>query len=479
MAGSVKEHQGKLPRFQGAAYLISATQESEKEKKAQIKALVRAGPHFIGELKYSEIPHPREEGRLRDVCLLQVPSDAGGKISSEELANLEYRAEPGRKSVLERLGTEWRAAQAHQDAQKESDIFNQVSQFLLKRDGIPLESQTEISEFPDSFPEKTVKIDNIFEEEEDRWFPDETSVNFALLKENYAYAWAQGNRKEMEDTHCAKLFEIVCGEKHLKVGLTAVYDGHSKKFRCPTGDLCAQLLADHFDLYLKERLERHNRDEMTLEGTWNALKLAFVDFTRTFQDRSGSCANVVVEIERMGLLCANVGDCRAFLVMEDGQTIQLSEDQKVPFYRGRRQEKDTGEPQLPTKAERSFLHRGGLQLFEGRVCGLNIPRTIGDKGGENCTTQYLSARPKIVMPTQEKIEERLGRSLKEGEDMLLVQGCDGLFDVGSTAQYGRFIAELLKQGHSLSDIMGKCVEAAFKCKSQDNLTMQCRLVHFT
>ena len=438
---------------------------------------------FIGSMEYEQIQHPGKEGQIRYVCLTQVESnkeviDPKALAASDEevdkevidpkaLAALEYRVEPDRESVLRRLRTEWDAALAHQEAQRgEPDVATPTSvrARLLER------------EHPAQEVQGTYKV---YLEETEWDLARETDIFYVLLEGavDGACAYAQGDRQAMEDRYCLQDFVIETNTGNFSVHLTAVFDGHG-------GFICAQSMSKYFQIYLKSRLEWFNSEEMTIEGIWNALKLAPVDFSRRFdQDGSGCCVNATLEIEGVGLFCLNVGDSRAFLMTGDGEAIQLSEDQTLPS----------------TKYERGNQNRN-IKISRGRATItqrghthlLSAARAIGDKGtknGENYTIQYVSTRPKIVMPTKALIEERLGRSLREEEPLLLVQGCDGIFDVGTTNQYALFIAEMLKKGATPAQAMATAVEAAYrgafvesnpyKRGSTDNLTMTGKWVHIT
>lgn len=424
--------------------------QSELEIASHVHSAIFNGPEFVGELAYKEIPHPRKEGRMRHVCLLQVPSGPGGAISSEELSNLEYRAELDLESVNRRLDKEWCATSG---SYRWNSMLMDAIGTILTRATHPFQGETG----------KYMMQDNFIGDDASsplRW----TEVHFAPLGEDIegGYAFAQGKRSAMEDAQCMENFTIACGGSDVPVTLSGLFDGHS-------GLLCAKLLALCFPCYLKKRLELHNATGLTTVGIWNALKFAFVDFTRSFHTKSGSCANVVVEIEGHGMTCANLGDSRAFLITEEGGVIPLSEDQS--FLSDEDEEEDLG------KYERGNLHRG-LKIVNNRVqgVGVNMARAIGDKKGEIYESQVLSARPKIVMPKRARIEMYIHRQLKEDEKLLLVQGCDGLFEVGASEQYANFIASMLKKGLSLPHMSAACVEAAFVTGSKDNISVMIKSI---
>jgi protein phosphatase 1L len=260
---------------------------------------------------------------------------------------------------------------------------------------------------------------------------------------------AQGRRKTMEDEHLATQFILKIGDKAYPIQLFGVFDGHG-------GPTASRFVRDHLQSYLEKALSDHNPNDLTSNGIWNALKLAFVRLNEGYKaqygsyekiyphgrkivaDEEGTTAVVAMIIDG-NLWIANVGDSRAML--ENGTPIQLSRDARA------------GDPNF----QPGIYHRGGevIQCDIPRLGGdLAIARSIGDfrlKGAN-------SARPKlIVLPLSQ---------IKKGSRLLLV--CDGITDVASTTTLLKAVRDhkLHSPGTSVSNIVG----SAWKAGSGDNLT---------
>lgn len=201
--------------------------------------------------------------------------------------------------------------------------------------------------------------------------------------------------------------------------------------------------------HLKTRLEEFNRNGLQDVGIWNALKVALVDLSRSYEgNRSGATANVCLQIGNK-VWMANVGDSRAILIKPDGAAVQLTEDQK-PFME---------------KYQRGIEKRGHTVDFDDNFIpridrDLAVARSLGDhnlRGG-------ASPRPKITL-----------YELPEGSNSCyLLQACDGIWDVASTDQVGQLAFQQIKKGRSLPVTAADIVKAAFQTGSRDNMTVMLR-----
>lgn len=256
-----------------------------------------------------------------------------------------------------------------------------------------------------------------------------------------------GRYEQQEDAHISTTFNVKLSDgAEQEVKMTGVFDGHG-------GTDCSTFASIELQKHLKERLESLAQEEglLELDGSeqadmvvWNALKLAFVDTSRSFPGSSGSTANVSLMIGD-SLWIANLGDSRAMLVSKGGKTKVLSQDAVIrdPNYR------------------KTIEHRGG-NFYRGRVEGsVLVPRSFGDQHAL-ATAGVMPSRPKITK-----------FSKQEWEGYFLVQCCDGIFErgVATSNQVGSLIGQRLCIGDSLAVSAAKVVEAAYNSKSSDNLSV--------
>ena len=351
-------------------------------------------------------------------------------LSPEELNELEYKMVVNPEEIKTKLEKE-KAAAAQQpttEANKSYPYFDNQAACLQALSAQAARSGTiKTREF---LPEKKGGT--------------RISIEYGTLG-TVGFAESGGRCGVMQDAHIAGDFLINIGGKSTKVKITGIFDGHGDD-----GENCSEFAKDNIIKFLKLKLEELNVTELTDLGVWNALKLAFVDLSRSYNDtvsgyntRAGSTANVALMIGE-DLWVANLGDSRAILVGPDGRTTQLSEDANA----------------IEEKYERGIGKRGHYveEVGEvGKIDGeLAVARSLGDhflKGG-------VSARPKIT-----KFKPPGG-----WDGYHLVQCCDGIYDVSKSSQVGDLVYKRLQEGDSTAAIASKIVQAAFKAGSRDNLS---------
>ncbi len=267
-------------------------------------------------------------------------------------------------------------------------------------------------------------------------------------------ASAQGKRSSMEDAHTASEFSFNSGKTSQRVRMTAVCDGHSVNY---AGHLASNYVANKLGTTLKSRLEQYNPDGLTEAGIWNAISLSMADIDwgdYLFEggiDHTGTTVNVVLTIGDR-LWVANVGDSRAMLVLPTGRALQISSDAK-PFV------------DSSSRAYNGYTHcaiqRGG-RLEDSRIFGpvkgnLATTHSIGDHsmGGA------ISPRPTIT-----------SYPLSQIQDSMLIQCCDGVFDVANCQQIANLAIDTCstKGTFDPKQIAENIVTASFQAGSGDNLT---------
>ena len=362
----------------------------------------------------------------RPACLSVSAKDAFTRwnktVKHEKLEELEYRVVPDHDIV-------------HQKILRENDKASSEGERMSRGEAFPPKgNMTPQSKIPG--------------------FKSEHSQNIPEV----GVACAQGRRSNNEDAHIAKRFNINVAGKPITVSMTGVFDGHSVNY---AGHLASRYVASHLEECLRARLEQYNHGELTEVGIWNAIKLALVDVDWAeylFEggiDHTGTTANVALVIGNK-LWIANVGDSRAMLAFPNGSYIQLSQDAK-PGYAGTYPNGD----KVPNEHSQRVRKRGGdtnKTFASGAVKGnLRTTASIGDHnlGG------VISARPKIT-----------SYFLKDIQKALLVQCCDGVYDVANCAQVSSFIRD---DAHWQTPMDTKraaesLVTASYDANSRDNLT---------
>lgn len=269
-----------------------------------------------------------------------------------------------------------------------------------------------------------------------------------------ALAAAQGQRHNMEDAHIWSTVSLTLPQPdgttaEVPVRFSALFDGHG-------GDQCAQFCASKLAELLKTHLTACSpadgtspADSTSPAGIATGITHAIVALSHAYnrhnmppafyQEMSGSTLNLMLEIGDT-VYFANLGDSRALFVDYQGKVQQLTEDHTLTCAQQRAQIED----------------RGGF-VAHGRVNGrLAVPAALG----AHWTHGAVSARPRITaFPTE---------SLKNG---VIVQACDGLFEVASTQQLGERIYHALTDELTLKDAAMDAVMAAYDCGSADNLSV--------
>lgn len=258
-----------------------------------------------------------------------------------------------------------------------------------------------------------------------KFFSFTKKVNSRLI----GVAHDQGRRETMEDEDLISSGRV----NNLDYELFAIFDGHS-------GDLTAKFLKNNLENFVVAELAKlKEANELEI---FNALKTACILCDakikeQTFKPKSttpssgsrapsssGSTAIIALQFHNSDLWIANVGDSRAVWRKENGETVQLSEDQK---------------PENP-KYEKSINKRGGqiFRIDHGRRTArinkrINIARSFNDNHlrSEDKKTYCISARPKIVQVRKDEIEK--------GDILILT--CDGIFEKASANDVGQRAAD--------------------------------------
>lgn len=190
-----------------------------------------------------------------------------------------------------------------------------------------------------------------------------------------------GNRFEMEDTY---FLDLNFAQRGWLFG--GIYDGHGGRF-------AAQYAAEYLHEHFRENLSSGLTPEKAFIKAYHAISEELRN-----QDSGTTAVNFLI---REGeIFTANAGDARAIVINKEGHS-QLSVDHR-----------------LDNAEERERIARMGGQIQPpytmkgGR--GLMPTRSIGD--------EYFRSVGIISTPS-------VGRQTISREDLILLAGCDGLFDV--------------------------------------------------
>lgn len=272
------------------------------------------------------------------------------------------------------------------------------------------------------------------------------SQSYSDEAQGLCVASTQGHRPTMEDAHTYGILELTLDGKTERARFSALLDGHG-------GDECANFCANRLKEILHSELEHFNPTQLSEEGIFNALTHASVKLSHAYNSKtlpedvfnifSGSTLNIVLEAGDH-VYCANLGDSRALFISEDGKIQQLTADHT-----------------LTCPAQRDQIEkRGGSVASERGLYRINGRLAVAAALGAHWTNGAVSARPRIsVLPAQ---------NLMNG---VIVQACDGLFEVASTQQFGQRIYESLQEGMTPLEAATDVICAVLDCGSRDNLSV--------
>ena len=335
------------------------------------------------------------EGRISRIGFRHVPA---------EVTNLEYRLETDERRVQRKLEKETNLARI----QGEQHEKEPPSAYITT--GLSLEVY---KKYAPSIIQNCIRKD--YQRSVSyplRGYNREITSVKSSVENGSGIASAQGRRESMEDADISEDFTFSAGGTDHTVSISGIFDGHD-------GTAMSLFAKREIIEKLKNRLEEYNREEISDLGIWNALKIGFVDLSRSFVGPDGSTANIVLKIGDE-LWTANSGDSRSLLLDPEGNVTQLSEDAKPDDER----------------YAKSVGSRGGAVSRDhagtARVDGIAMPRALGDHH-----SNAISARPKISK-----------FSAPEGGwgGYSLIQCCDGAFDVGINSDIGKLVKEKIAQG---------------------------------
>lgn len=310
----------------------------------------------------------------------------------------------------------------------------------------------------------------------DRVIPDRIECNGSIKKlrckektilgKQVGISSCEGLRNSMQDRDFAEEVTFYIKDKKIIAQVYGVFDGHGG------GDEAAEFVQSNLTDFLVEAIEDHNKESLTQEGIWNALKACFKKLDEQVYEQNkvlyplpsnlddpdwivppGTTVTIAMILEG-NLWVANAGDSRAILC-DNGTVTQLSEDAKPDIERFARGVEKLG-------GTIYFDDESKIDRVEHEIA---VTRAIGDRWikGKNAVDGQclccISPNPKITcVPLDAK------------QNGYLILACDGIFDVASTLQVVDAVNKSGAAKETPELIAKRLVYSALKSESQDNLT---------
>jgi len=277
----------------------------------------------------------------------------------------------------------------------------------------------------------------------------------------FAAGGMRGWRDAMEDAHVAELLDPTVFPE---CAVFAVLDGHGGS---EVSKLASKLLSREVNACGRGQLQaaEHGKNgrgqgpdlQQALEEALPRLDLLlrrgpcglgslFPNMMHPFSTMGCTACVVGLDQARHEVVCANVGDSRAFLIKK-GKAIALSEDHK---------------PENPE--ERNRIRAAGGQVVKAGPChrvdgNLNLSRALGDF--------YLKANRELPPEKQKVIAvpDTKRDTFSGGPQELLVLACDGLFEKRSNQDVADLVWPRLKSGMTLEQAGRETLE---KCCARGN-----------
>lgn len=249
--------------------------------------------------------------------------------------------------------------------------------------------------------------------------------------------YCEGLRSTMEDSHLATSLQFSVNGKNYHASVFGVFDGHG-------GADAARFVEENLPHLLTKALKKHNKEALTDEGIWKALRACFKELDAKYEGNAGTTATVALLLENK-VWIANSGDSRTVLSHNE-KAIQLTEDAKPEIERYRRK-----------------IEKLGGTVLNGRVMGvLAVAGTIGDKQIKGTTGQTcVSPNPQIT-----------NYSLDEVKKGYLILACDGLYHVATTDEVVQAVSKMDAQGQSMGQMAKRLVQSAILTHhSRDNVSV--------
>ena len=350
------------------------------------------------------------------------------------------------------------------------------------------------------------------QQEEDQAFNESTQecateigerITTEQIEEFSAESSCQGRRGEMEDE------TLMVPELNLRINgqnqvckLYCVFDGHG-------GAGCSRFAKDNLEKFLKGKIE--TLSGLNDEVIYLAFKDAMVELNEAFLktgDMSGTTALCGLVIGKH-VWVANVGDSRAILISSSGQVVQASHDaepKEARFLKGITKKDgevdDEGRIKGKIRASAECL-RTGRALGDRNVGNFNseLDATYQKEYAEFtqqhqgqdwqiCCTEFFKLKGydlsqdvfKQVYSEQDLIEKLCYTSVVPNKPKItkydladfrgghLVLACDGIWDVATSLQVGKFVHQQGQAGFDVGEISKQIVRTAYRAGSEDNLT---------
>lgn len=220
-------------------------------------------------------------------------------------------------------------------------------------------------------------------------------------------------------------------------GYVGVFDGHG-------GDKCSDFMSKVMGSVVAEHFqdaEAWDRGEDVFRDMFHQLDEDYCNQAMKEDDTSGSCATVVV-VRNDEALVANIGDCRAIIVVENGKPISVTEEHRAEL-------------------EEKRISAAGGKVSNGRIGNLSPSRVFGDIDVKSMVPAG------VVIPTP-----NIERLKLEGKSGFIVVASDGVWDYLSNTEVKKYVSKALKSSNNDPQVAAeKLVKiASVDRKSHDDVT---------
>lgn len=231
------------------------------------------------------------------------------------------------------------------------------------------------------------------------------------------------------------------------INLYCICDGHGLSGK---GALLSRLVTEEISAKLVDKKHKYPLTKHEINIIFDSIQNMLATKYKTESQKNGTTCMVVCEFmadEKHMLQIMNVGDCRTIAGRKYGNGVfatALTVDHK---------------PSNKSESER-IQKLGGIPTFDGfdwRINNLSLSRAFGDMDSTPCVTHIPDIYKFII----------------NKDDLFVVMGCDGLWDVLSNQEVVNFVYEHLVKDNKEkpANIALLLAQHAIKKKSMDNVTV--------
>jgi len=273
---------------------------------------------------------------------------------------------------------------------------------------------------------------------------------------HYAVSSMQGWRVHMEDSHVHKLSLNLNPSQPPNasplndINIFAVYDGHGGDYIAKaSAEITVDTFINSFKQNTNVKSEPNDLIKTLLIDTFLKMDEKMRDHPKikNGEDNSG-CTAVCGVLTIDSYIVANAGDSRCIIIGENGEVKFTSKDHK---------------PDLPEETER--ISKAGGYVSMRRVNGdLAVSRGLGD---------YLYKRDQTIKAENQQVSPLPDVTIipRSKSDLFMVVACDGIWDVMSNEECGKYLLDKIKSGKNLKQMAEDLLDYCLNLNSRDNMSV--------